>query len=145
MLLVKLFCTFATKQKVMKRKIIFPVILLLALVAMGCKTQQMSVKNDPKGDHFCVKKGETFEIHFIANASTGRTWQYINKNEVSIVDSVSQRVVNNAPEGMVGKSVDLYLTFQAKNEGCDTLIFKNSRAFDPKDEGVVVTKIVHVR
>ncbi len=129
----------------MKRKIIFPVILLLALVAMGCKTQQMSVKNDPKGDHFCVKKGETFEIHFIANASTGRTWQYINKNEVTIVDSVSQRVVNNAPEGMVGKSVDLYLTFEAKEKGCDTLIFKNSRVFDSKDEGVVVTKIVHVR
>lgn len=129
----------------MKRKIIFPIVLLLAMLAIGCKTQQMSVKNDPKGDHFCVKKGETFEIHFIANASTGRTWQYINKNEVSIVDSVSQRVVNNAPEGMVGKSVDLYITFEAKKEGCDTLIFKNSRVFDPKDEGVVITKIVHVR
>ena len=129
----------------MKRKIIFPIVILLAMLAMGCKTQQMSVKNDPKGDHFCVKKGETFEIHFIANASTGRTWQYINKNEVSIVDSVSQRVVNNAPEGMVGKSVDLYITFEAKKEGCDTLIFKNSRVFDPKDEGVVITKIVHVR
>ena len=129
----------------MKRKIIFPIVLLLAMLAIGCKTQQMSVKNDPKGDHFCVKKGETFEIHFIANASTGRTWQYINKNEVSIVDSVSQRVVNNAPEGMVGKSVDLYITFEANKEGCDTLIFKNSRVFDPKDEGVVITKIVHVR
>jgi len=129
----------------MKRKIIFPIVLLLAMLAIGCKTQQMSVKNDPKGDHFCVKKGETFEIHFIANGSTGRTWQYINKNEVSIVDSVSQRVVNNAPEGMVGKSVDLYITFEAKEKGCDTLIFKNSRVFDPKDEGVVITKIVHVR
>lgn len=129
----------------MKRKIIFPIVLLLAMLAIGCKTQQMSVKNDPKGDHFCVKKGETFEIHFIANASTGRTWQYINKNEVSIVDSVSQRVVNNAPEGMVGKSVDLFLTFEAKEKGCDTLIFKHSRVFDPRDEGVVITKIVHVQ
>ena len=79
------------------------------MLAIGCKTQQMSVKNDPKGDHFCVKKGDQFEIHFIANASTGRAWQYINKNVVTIVDSVSQRVVNNAPEGIVGKSVDLYL------------------------------------
>lgn len=129
----------------MKKEIIFAIVFVLAVVAVGCKTQQMSVKNDPKGDHFCVKKGETFEIHFIANASTGRTWQYINKNKVSIVDSVSQRVVNNAPEGMVGKSVDLYITFEAKKEGCDTLIFKNSRVFDPKDEGVVITKIVHVR
>lgn len=129
----------------MKKKIIFPIILLLALVAMGCKTQQMRVQNDPKGDHFCVKRGDQFEIHFIANASTGRAWQYINKNVVTIVDSVSQRVVNNAPEGMVGKSVDLYLTFEAKEKGCDTLIFKHSRVFDPKDEGVVITKIVHVR
>lgn len=136
---------FWTKFIKMKKEIIFAIVFVLAVVAVGCKTQQMSVKNDPKGDHFCVKKGETFEIHFIANASTGRTWQYINKNKVSIVDSVSQRVVNNAPEGMVGKSVDLYITFEAKKEGCDTLIFKNSRVFDPKDEGVVITKIVHVR
>jgi predicted secreted protein len=145
MLNVKLFRIFATKKKSMKKESIFAVIVLLALVAMGCKTQQMGVKNDPKGDRFCVKKGDTFEIHFVANASTGRAWQYINKNEVTIVDSVSQRVVNNAPEGMVGKSVDLYLTFEAKKEGCDTLIFKNSRVFDPSDEGVTVYKIVHVR
>ena len=129
----------------MKKKIIFPIILLLTMLAIGCKTQQMSVKNDPKGDHFCVKRGDQFEIHFIANASTGRAWQYINKNVVTIVDSVSQRVVNNAPEGMVGKSVDLFLTFETKEKGCDTLIFKHSRVFDPRDEGVVITKIVHVQ
>jgi predicted secreted protein len=129
----------------MKKEIIFAIVFVLAVVAIGCKTQQMSVKNDPKGDHFCVKKGDKFEIHFVANASTGRAWQYINKNQVPIVDSVSQRVVNNAPEGMVGKSVDLYITFEAKEKGCDTLIFKNSRVFDPSDEGVVITKIVHVR
>lgn len=118
---------------------------MIAVVAVGCKTKEMSVKNNPKGDTFCIKKGETFEIHFIANGSLGTTWQYVNKQEVTIVDSVSQRVVNKAPEGMVGKSVDLYLTFKAKEKGTDTLVFKNSRIFDPNDEGTTVTKIIHVR
>jgi predicted secreted protein len=129
----------------MKKEIIIAIVFVLTMVAIGCKTKEMSVQNNPKGDTFCVKKGDTFEIHFIANASLGKTWQYINKQNITIVDSVSQRVVNNAPEGMVGKSVDLYLTFKATEKGTDTLIFKNSRIFDPTDEGVTVTKIVHVR
>lgn len=129
----------------MKKEIIFAVVLLLAIVAIGCKTKELSVNNNPKGDTFCVKKGDTFEIHFVANGSLGTTWQYINKEQVTIVDSVSQRVVNNAPEGMVGKAVDLYLTFKATQKGTDTLVFKNSRIFDPNDEGVTITKIVHVR
>jgi predicted secreted protein len=129
----------------MKKEIIFAVVLLFAIVAIGCKTKELSVNNNPKGDTFCVKKGDTFEIHFVANASLGKTWQYINKEQVTIVDSVSQRVVNNAPEGMVGKAVDLYLTFKATQKGTDTLVFKNSRIFDPNDEGVTITKIVHVR
>lgn len=129
----------------MKKEIIIAIVCVLAMVAVGCKTKEMSVQNNPKGDTFCVKKGESFEIHFIANASTGRTWQFINKNEVKIVDSVSQRVVNNAPEGMVGKSVDLYLTFKAAEKGTDTLLFKISRISDPNDEGTTVTKIIHVR
>lgn len=129
----------------MKRGHIFTVILLITFALAGCKTHQMHVSNDPKGDQFVVKKGERFEIHFIANASLGKTWQYLNKNEVTIVDSISQRVVNNAPEGMVGNAVDLYITFQAKEKGTDTLIFKNSRIFDPQDEGITVYKIVTVK
>jgi len=129
----------------MKKEIIIAIICMIAVLAVGCKTKEMSVKNNPKGDTFCIKKGETFEIHFIANGSLGTTWQYVNKQEVTIVDSVSQRVVNKAPEGMVGKSVDLYLTFKAKEKGTDTLVFKNSRIFDPNDEGTTVTKIIHVR
>lgn len=129
----------------MKKEIIIAIVCVLAMVAVGCKTREMSVQNNPKGDTFCVKKGCSFEIHFIANGSLGTTWQYVNKQEVTIVDSVSQRVVNNAPEGMVGKAVDLYITFKATEKGTDTLVFKNSRIFDPKDEGVTVTKIVHVR
>lgn len=129
----------------MKKEIIIAIVCVLAMVAVGCKTSEMSVQNNPKGDTFCVKKGCSFEIHFIANGSLGTTWQYVNKQEVTIVDSISQRVVNNAPEGMVGKAVDLYITFKATEKGTDTLVFKNSRIFDPKDEGVTVTKIVHVR
>ena len=129
----------------MKKEIIIAIVCVLAMVAVGGKTGKMSVQNNPKGDSFCVKKGESFEIHFIANSSLGTVWQYINKEQVTIVDSVSQRVVNNAPEGMVGKSVDLFISFIAKEKGCDTLVFKNSRIFDPKHEGTTITKIVHVR
>lgn len=139
------FLYFCAKFITMKKEIIIAIVCVLAMVAVGCKTREMSVQNNPKGDTFCVKKGCSFEIHFIANGSLGTTWQYVNKQEVTIVDSVSQRVVNNAPEGMVGKAVDLYITFKATEKGTDTLVFKNSRIFDPKDEGVTVTKIVHVR
>lgn len=140
------FCIFVGSNIMnMKRGYIFTVILLITFALAGCKTHQMNVSNDPKGDQFVVKKGEQFEIHFVSNASTGRKWQYVNKNEVTIVDSVSQRMVNNAPEGMVGKSVDLYLTFEAKEKGTDTLLFKFSRVFDPADEGVTIQKIVTVK
>lgn len=129
----------------MKKEIVIALTCLLLILAVGCKTGKMSVDNNPKGDTFCVKKGDSFEIHFIANSSLGTVWQYLNKQDVTIVDSVSQRVVNNAPEGMVGKAVDLYITFKAKERGTDTLVFKNSRIFDPKHEGTTVSKIIHVK
>lgn len=115
----------------MKKEIVIALTCLLLILAVGCKTGKMSVDNNPKGDTFCVKKGDSFEIHFIANSSLGTVWQYLNKQDVTIVDSVSQRVVNNAPEGMVGKAVDLYITFKAKERGTDTLVFKNSRILIP--------------
>ena len=86
----------------------------------------ISVNKDT--DEVTMKVGETCEIEFVTNASTGFWWQWTNKPINSIVDSVGERYVNNAPKGMVGAPSKRYWKFMAVKKGTQTLTFVYARA-----------------
>lgn len=122
------------------KKILY--ISLLLLLMVGCKSQKQMVSIDTKTDEAVLKKGQSIEIEFITNASTGYWWKWNNKEEITIVDSVDNRYESKAPAGMVGASAHRFWKFQAVEKGTQTLKFIYTRAEkDPviKTRDVIIT------
>ena len=108
----------------MKKVLYFSAIILLF---MGCQAQKKLVSIDKETNEVEVKKGQSFEIEFITNASTGFWWQLINENEINIVQSVGDRYTSDAPKGMVGASSHRFWKFDAVQKGTQTLHFVYAR------------------
>jgi len=119
---------FAAKKIILKnmKKLLY--ISLLVILCTSCQTSKKTVAVDKNTDQVTMKVGETCEIEFVTNASTGYWWQWTNKPATSIVDSVSDRYVNNAPKGMVGAPCKRYWKFKAVSKGTQTLTFMYARA-----------------
>ena len=108
----------------MKKILYFSAIICLFA---GCKAQKGLVSVDKETNEIVLSKGQSCEIEFITNASTGYWWQLVNENEVNIVKSVGDRYVSTAPEGMVGASSHRFWKFEAVEKGTQTLHFVYAR------------------
>lgn len=115
----------------MKKILYFSVIICLFA---GCQAQKGLVSVDKETNEIVLSKGQSCEIEFITNASTGYWWQLVNENEVNIVKSVGDRYVSNAPKGMVGASSHRFWKFEAVEKGTQTLHFVYAR--DKVDEAI---------
>lgn len=118
-------------------------ILCVIIAISACSTTKNNITTDSSGNYFEIKKGDTFEINFVTNASTGFAWFWTNKNEISIADSIGVRTVDNNPKGYVGGSTNRYWKFEAVKKGTDTLEFEYRRPWDAQEvarqRSVVVT------
>ncbi|MDR2979774.1 MAG: protease inhibitor I42 family protein [Bacteroidales bacterium] len=108
-------------------------IFCLIPLFLACGTMKNSISSNPDGNYFEIKKGETFEIQLVTNASTGFMWTWVNKTDVSIVDSVGIRTENPHPEGYLGGSVSRYWQFQGVQKGTDTLKFDYHRPWNNEE------------
>ena len=108
----------------MKRLLYFGVIICLFA---GCQAQQKLVSVDKETNEIVLKKGQSCEIEFITNASTGFWWQLVNESEINVVKSVGDRYTSNAPQGMVGASSHRFWKFEAMQKGTQTLHFVYAR------------------
>lgn len=111
-------------EKSMKKVVYLGIVILLL---MGCKAQQKLVSVDTETNKVSLKKGQSCEIEFITNASTGFWWQWVNEKDVYVVNSSGDRYVSNAPKGMVGTSSHRYWKFDAVQKGTQTLHFVYAR------------------
>lgn len=107
-------------------------ICLLLCLMSGCASQQKNVnlpivKVDKNTQEVTLSKGESCEIEFRTNASTGYWWQLTNSQEITVVDSIGKRYESDAPKGMVGASSDLFWHFTAVEKGRQTLHFVYAR------------------
>lgn len=100
--------------------------LLMAMVA-SCQPQKNIVAIEKNENAVTLAKGQSCEIKFITNASTGYWWQWTNSKEVTVVDSTGNRYVGNAPKGVVGASSTQYWKFTAVEKGTQTLHFVYAR------------------
>lgn len=119
--------------------------LLIIALLVGCKSTEKVAKNDPNGETFMIKTGETFEVHFLSNASLGTKWIWKNKESVAIVDSVGLRYEQKSPEGMVGAASDMFYKFEGVKSGTDTLEFWSCRVWEIDTPLKVVKKVVKVK
>ena len=100
---------------------------VVILLLVSCKAQQKLVSVDTETNEVTLKNGQSCEIEFITNASTGFWWQWLNEKDVNIVTSAGDRYVSNAPKGMVGASSHRYWKFDAVQKGTQTLHFVYAR------------------
>ena len=100
--------------------------LFLCIMA-GCQSQKKLVSVNKETNDVVLKKGQSCEIQFRTNASTGFWWQLVNSDEITVVDSISKRYESNAPEGMIGASSELFWKFTSKEKGSQTLKFVYAR------------------
>lgn len=100
----------------------------------SCQSQKKIVSVNKDTNEFTMRKGQDCEIMFRTNASTGFWWQWVNEEEVTIVESVGDRYESDAPEGMVGASSNRYWKFHAKERGTQTLKFVYAR--DNQNESI---------
>ena len=107
------------------RKVVYVGIAILLLVS--CKAQQKLVSVDKDTNETVLKNGQSCEIEFITNASTGFWWQLVNESEINIVKSAGDRYTSDAPEGMIGASSHRYWKFDAVQKGTQTLHFVYAR------------------
>lgn len=94
---------------------------------MGCQAQKKLVSVDKETNEIVLKKGQSCEIEFITNASTGFWWQLVNESEINVVKSAGDRYTSNAPKGMVGASSHRFWKFEAVQKGTQTLHFVYAR------------------
>ena len=114
------------------RKIVYFGVAVLLL--MSCKAQQKLVAIDTETNEVVLKQGQSCEIEFITNASTGFWWQLVNEKDINIVKSAGDRYTSNAPKGMVGASSHRFWKFDAVQKGTQTLHFVYAR--DKIDQAV---------
>ena len=105
----------------------FWLVCSLLLILTGCSSQKKIVILDREINEVTLKKGQSFEIEFLTNASTGYWWQLTNEAEVTVVAPQDKRYESNAPVGMVGASSHLFWKFEAKEKGTQTLKFVYAR------------------
>ena len=101
--------------------------MVVMILFSGCAAQKKVVSVGKEANEVVLKSGQTCEIEFITNASTGFWWQLINEDEIDIVESLDSRYASNAPEGMVGASSTRYWKFKALQKGTQTLRFVYAR------------------
>ena len=100
---------------------------LLICIMAGCQSQKKLVSVNKETNEVELKVGQSCEIQFRTNASTGFWWQIANADEITVVESGDKRYESNAPEGMVGASSELFWKFTAKEKGTQTIKFVYAR------------------
>lgn len=113
------------KTHTIMKKILFIGIVLCLMVS--CQSQKKLVSVNKETNEVELKKGQSCEIQFRTNASTGFWWQIANADEITVVESGDKRYESNAPEGMVGASSELFWKFTAKEKGSQTIKFVYAR------------------
>lgn len=107
------------------RKLMY--ISILLCIMTSCQSQKKLVSVNKETNEVELKVGQSCEIEFRTNASTGFWWQLANSDQITVVDSVAKRYESDAPKGMVGASSNLFWKFTAKEKGEQTLKFVYAR------------------
>lgn len=115
-------------------------IFSLCLLVVACKVKNagtthipstITISSSDDSDSFSIHLGDTLELPFITNSSTGHRWRWLNKEACPTVDSASVRY-HQAHSEMVGRSATMYWAFVSKTTGTDTLLFGYGPSYNPE-------------
>jgi predicted secreted protein len=129
---------------------------LLLLLSVTCLLTSCKVSEQPvaqlhaneedeipvERQNFTIKKGDTFEITMLTNASAGMRWEWVNKAKITNVDSTSIRYERTAPANIVGSASRMYWSFTGIKKGTSTIRLEYGRFFPNNPRHV--TKIMEI-
>ena len=90
-----------------------------------------------------ISVGDTLQLQFESNSSTGYSWKWCNSKEVDIVDSANFVYVSSKPERIGGGGIETW-TFKGIKTGIDTLHFEYCQVWDSTstvEEKDIVVKV----
>ena len=85
-----------------------------------------------------------FRIDFVSNPSTGYTWKWTNKKEITIVDLIDFTFTPKYPDRCGSPGIETW-KFKGKKKGTESLEFKRNRSWDPNSTVDQKTVIITVK
>ena len=116
--------------------------LLLSFISLSCSESKEGRKDFMKPD-YTIHKGDTFQLSLNSNPSTGYSWQWANKNAVTILDTTIVMKYHSPNNGLVGSGGQEVWTFKGHQSGIDSIILKYARPWDASS--TVETKKIIVK
>jgi inhibitor of cysteine peptidase len=99
------------------KKVLFFALLILSLAS--CKKTSID-KNADVQSSYQIAVGENFKLHLPSNPSTGYSWQWDNKQLVSVLDTLSHHYDATQPRTVGGGGIETW-TFKGVKQGVDSV------------------------
>ncbi|MDR1112406.1 MAG: protease inhibitor I42 family protein [Bacteroidales bacterium] len=134
------------------KKLLF--LLSVTCLMMSCKTTKQATVQPHVNEedeifiehqNFTIKKGETFEISMLTNASAGMRWEWVNKEKVANIDSTAIRYERTAPADMVGAASRMYWSFTGTKKGAAIIRLEYGRFFPNNPRHTVKIMEINVK
>ena len=102
---------------------------VFVIIFTGCIPGDYKISASENAD-YKIAVGENFKVELVSNPTTGYSWRWVNKETVSIVDSVG---FDYSPEddALVGSGGKEIWKFKGVKTGVDTLKLEYCRVWDP--------------
>jgi len=109
-------------------KTISIIISIVLLLFLKCSKVD-DIHSETRQFDYEVSVNEVFTINLVANPTTGYSWQWVNKQTVTTVDSIDFSYIVDRP-GLIGGGGKEIWKFLGVKRGIDTLNFKYCRPWD---------------
>lgn len=115
----------------------FFISLSISFLWKGNKPNYQDIKAD-----YEIEMNEQFQLNLVSNPSTGFKWKWINKQEVTVVDSVDYQYIEE-DSNMIGCAGKETWTFKGVKKGVDTIKLEYRRPWEKQVSAK--TKVIVVR
>lgn len=115
----------------------FFISLSISFLWKGNKPSYQDIKAD-----YEIEMNEQFQLNLVSNPSTGFKWKWINKQEVTVVDSVDYQYIEE-DSNMIGCAGKETWTFKGVKKGVDTIKLEYRRPWEKQVSAK--TKVIVVR
>lgn len=129
----------------MKNYYILVTVIILASMMVGCGKDDAKEVSDKQATYDIGLNG-TVDIRLEEHSDGGYSWQWINKDECSGIDTIAFRTEStNSDPSIVGAPMNTIWTFKGLKSGVSILKFEEKRTFEPNSTIDTKTVTITVR
>jgi inhibitor of cysteine peptidase len=98
-------------------------LLVLLYIFSGCKINSKAMKTA-----YEISIGESFQIELASNPTTGYSWKWANKQEVSAVDTIDNQYIPDSPDRIGGGGKEIW-KFKGLKSGSEVIKLEYRRSW----------------